>query len=182
MDIWIYDQFLHTIYHGYITGNGTSPTDLTGFFGWLAAGLRWNLPAAWLPSLQLHLLAALLGVLQRRREGCFAQHFWWNLRWRMIVSFWKWWIDMNRLNRLYTFYFIHLVLQCIRCRNHEQLGLCISWTGAPTAHGLGAWVTTEKINTRYSHYGDTVTSSVSISEVKKSPMMGWNSMGQCAQW
>ncbi|CAL1143502.1 unnamed protein product [Cladocopium goreaui] len=31
-------------------------------------GLRWNLPAAWLPSLQLHLLAALLGVLQWRQH------------------------------------------------------------------------------------------------------------------
>lgn len=44
-----------------LPGDGCRPSQ-RGLF------LRWNLPAAWLPSLQSHLLAGLLGVLQRRQH------------------------------------------------------------------------------------------------------------------
>jgi len=51
---------------------GVTCNDPMGLSGNHPKGLRWNLPAAWLPSLQLHLLAALLGVLQWRRDVCAA--------------------------------------------------------------------------------------------------------------
>ena len=167
MDIWIYYQFLHTIYDGYITGDGTYPTDFWVF----GCYLQWSHGFVWEPSERSALepaggVAAVLAVTplssaagsSAMEEGCLRSIG--EICW-MIVSFWKLWIDYTILYLLF-----YSVLQCIRCRNHEhheQLGLCMI-LGEITAQ---SWPF-------HTHYGDII----SISEEKKSPMMGWN----WAQW
>ena len=75
---WIFGYItnFYTIYYMVILQEMGHTQQISGFLGVTCRnhppGMRWNLPAAWLPSLQLHLLAALLGVLQWRRDVCAA--------------------------------------------------------------------------------------------------------------